>query len=326
MERDQYWKDRDWCLWLEFVFACVIEELPTGFSVTLWHPWFCWFGSVRNEILQSLNPKDRERESHPCVCVKLKSVSCTSNLLVRTCDFRKYTKFHLMSISSLQDLLQNQSFETILVCIVVLCFPHNSIAGIHMCDECKGWNVPNVCHMLLSISLPHGQVWSQTIKYQVYQYVPSIDMSEQFVRKLWKILQLIHFLLLWTDGHPCMALRVCIIAQLFYSQIRNIFPRISLHDLPCHKTMKISFRHQGSPWLLFLTIFCSTSRNPWFEHTFVINHNILAYLTFSLSATQINMVEGCCWFSQINVFHENFPCRTNVLIFSSQVDVVHKHW
>ena len=29
--------------------------------------WFCWFGLVRNETLQSLNPKDRERESHPCV-------------------------------------------------------------------------------------------------------------------------------------------------------------------------------------------------------------------------------------------------------------------
>ena len=34
-------------------------------------PWlsyiFDFVGLVRNEILQSLNPKDRERESHPCV-------------------------------------------------------------------------------------------------------------------------------------------------------------------------------------------------------------------------------------------------------------------
>ena len=29
--------------------------------------WFCWFGLVRNEMLQSLKPKDRERESHLCV-------------------------------------------------------------------------------------------------------------------------------------------------------------------------------------------------------------------------------------------------------------------
>ena len=62
--------------------------------------------------------------------------------------------------------------------------------------------------------------------------------------------------------HPYMASRLCTIAQLFYSQVRNIFPRISSQDLPCHRTMKILFRHQVSPWLLFLKIFHSTRRNP----------------------------------------------------------------
>ena len=42
-----------------------------------------------------------------------------------------------MLILSLQGLLQNQSLETILVCIVVLIFPHDIIACIHMCDECE---------------------------------------------------------------------------------------------------------------------------------------------------------------------------------------------
>ena len=128
--------------------------------MALLHLWFCCFGSVRDEILQPLSPKDRERETHPCANLhreKLpqhllnyvrKSVSFTSNFLVRTCDFRKYTEF---LTSSLQGLLQNQSLETILICSVVLCFPENNIACIHMCDECKRSNVPNVCHMLLSI-------------------------------------------------------------------------------------------------------------------------------------------------------------------------------
>ena len=62
-------------------------------------------------------------------------------------------------------------------------------ACIHMCDECKRSNAPNVCHMLLFISLPHEQVCSQTSKHQVYQYVSNIDISEQFVSKLW----IIHF-------------------------------------------------------------------------------------------------------------------------------------
>ena len=56
-----------------------------------------------------------------------------------------------MSIFSLQELLQNQNLETVPVCIVVLCFPHNNIAGSHLYDECMRSNAPNVCHGLLSI-------------------------------------------------------------------------------------------------------------------------------------------------------------------------------
>ena len=155
-------------------------------------------------------------------------------------SFRKYTRVHLMLILSLQSLLQNQSLETIQVCIVVLCFPHNNIASIQICDECTRSNAPNVGHQLLSISLPHEQVSSQTIKYQVSQYEPNTDISEQFVSKL------TNFLLLSIDGHPCMVLRLCVIVESFYSQIRIIFPHNSLHDLPCHWTKKILFLHQVS--------------------------------------------------------------------------------
>ena len=58
MERGQYWSDRDWCSWLESVFACLVEELPTSFTVALLHLWFCWLGLEWNEKLQSLKPKD----------------------------------------------------------------------------------------------------------------------------------------------------------------------------------------------------------------------------------------------------------------------------
>ena len=54
-----------------------------------------------------------------------------------------------------------------------------------------------------------------------------------------------------------------------------------------------------------------------------LSNNIVAYLTFSLSATHINMVEECRWFSQINVFRENFPCRTKVLLFPKQYNIFH---
>ena len=117
-----------------------------------------WFGLVRNEILQSLSPKDQERESHPCVngeefnCVTLTFASRTSNLLAQMFGFRKCTEFLLMLTSSLRGLLQNQSLETILICMVVLCFPHHNIAGIHLYDECKISIEIIVCHTLWSIS------------------------------------------------------------------------------------------------------------------------------------------------------------------------------
>ena len=141
MECDKCSLEWRWCAWLEWCYACLTWRLLTGFPVAL--SWVHLFCSVRNETLQSPNPREWEREYRPCVnlhrekwfqllqnCVKLKSVSCTSNLL--TCDFRKCTKILLMLILSLQGLLQNQSLETILVCIVVPYF-HITILRVFTC-------------------------------------------------------------------------------------------------------------------------------------------------------------------------------------------------
>ena len=154
MERDQCWSDRDWCALLEFVCACVIVELPTCFPWLFYILGLCWFGLVRNGILQSPSPKDQAREFRPCVnlhprtlsplllsCVRLTSVSCTSNLLAQMFDFRKCTKVLLRLMLSFQGFPQNQNLETILICIVVRCFPHDNIVWIHSCDECKRSNV-----------------------------------------------------------------------------------------------------------------------------------------------------------------------------------------
>ena len=51
--------------------------------------------------------------------------------------------------------------------------------------------------------------------------------------------------------------------------------------------------------------FFSCSWHSGFKQIPVIFHNTFACFAFSLSATQINMVKAWCWFSQINVFHEN---------------------
>ena len=173
------------------MFGCVF--LPTSFSVAILHLWLCWFGLVKNEMLQSLHPKDGERESHPCVnlhreklpqlpwnSVYLRFVSCTSNLLARTYDFRKCTEFLLMLILRLQSLLQNQSLETVPICIVWQCFPHDNTVCIHMCAECKRSNEIVMCHTLWSILLWIVRACLLTIRYQVVQFLPNINISEQF--------------------------------------------------------------------------------------------------------------------------------------------------
>ena len=109
----------------------------------------------------------------------MKSVSCTSNFLARTCDSRMCTRVHLMLILSLQDLRQNQSPEAVPVCVVVLCFPHNNVVWTHMCHECTRPNVLSVCRMLCITWWHNEQVCSQTTKYQVYQCAPGAGMSEQ---------------------------------------------------------------------------------------------------------------------------------------------------
>ena len=209
MERDQYWSDRDWCAQLESVFACLVECLPTSFSVALLHLWFCCCVLVRNEIFQSPNPKEWEREYRPMRKPASRKIISASVELCETevwflhiqligTDVRlpKIHRILLMLISRLQGLLQNQGLGTILICIVVLCFTRDNVACIHMCHEYTRSNTSSVCRKLLSIFWPHEQVYSQTIMYQVYQNEPNIDFTKQFVSRLWTIFQLIHFLLL----------------------------------------------------------------------------------------------------------------------------------
>ena len=61
------------------------------------------------------------------------------------------------------------------------------------------------------------------------------------------------------------------------------------------------------------------------KHGSVIVNNIFAYLTFSLSATQVNKVKEWCWFSQFNVFRKYFPSRIDVLFLFTQFYNIHVH-
>ena len=50
------------------------------------------------------------------------------------------------------------------------------------------------------------------------------------------------FLLPWIGGRQCMVLRLCTVVALICSLVRKIFPHISSHDLPYHRTMRKCLR------------------------------------------------------------------------------------
>ena len=68
------------------------------------------------------------------------------------------------------------------------------------------------------------------------------------------------------------------VAESSCLRTHNIVPHTSLHDQPCHKTMKKYEYIQG------MVISLIPRRDPRFERGSVIVHNIFSYFAFSLSA------------------------------------------
>ena len=95
-----------------------------------------------------------------------------------------------------------------------------------------------------------------------------------------------------------MELILCRVAESSCLPTHNIVPLISLHDQPCHKTMKKYEDFEER------VIFYSTRGNSRFEHGSVIVHSIFACLALSLSAAQEKVILERCWFSQIDFFIE----------------------
>ena len=98
-------------------------------------------------------------------------------------------------ILNLQDLPQSQSPETVQICIAQQCFPHDNIVCTHSCDEYMKSIDSDVCHQaLVHLILDRANLF--TDKYQVVQFVPSMNISEQVESMYLTILQQILFLLL----------------------------------------------------------------------------------------------------------------------------------
>ena len=173
MESEFFVLDGMWSMFVGMTLVCLIEiELymfdltsADGFSRSSHLGPSVLFGA--NEILQSVNTREWEREYRPCVNLhreKCETEVCFLHIqLIGTNVW--LPKIHKtppdVDFESSRSP-QNQSPETILVCIVVLYFPHEKIAWIHMRDECMRSNVLSVCHKHWSIWWSHEQVCSPT--------------------------------------------------------------------------------------------------------------------------------------------------------------------
>ena len=144
-------------------------------------------------------------------------------------------------IWNLQGLQQSLSLGTIPIDSAVPHYTHGNIVGKHMCDDCKRSNVLRVCHMLGSILWLLVQVCFQTKECQAYQTVPCRSIPRQFMIILWTILRscpVSSFLKWWSSKH---GVETFTIAEPLYLPVRNIFPRTSSHDLPCHEIKRLFF-------------------------------------------------------------------------------------
>ena len=112
----------------------VADKFPRGsFTCLVLLVWFGeeWNTSItksqrsRAGIPSMRKPASREITSTSVELCETEVCFLHIQLIGTTFDFRKFTDFLLMLISSLPGLLQNQSLETILISSVVLCCPHN---------------------------------------------------------------------------------------------------------------------------------------------------------------------------------------------------------
>ena len=116
--------------------------------------------------------------------------------------------------------------------------------------------------MLWSILWSIVQVCSLTIEYQVVQYMPNINILEQFESTLVTIVQQISILLLWNDGHRCMELTLCRVVESSYLPTHNIVPHISWHAPPYRRTTK---KYSDFPSMV---IFQLLLRKSWIQTWF----------------------------------------------------------
>ena len=125
-----------------------------------------------------------------------------------------------------------------------------------MCDECRISNDSRrLSHALIHFVIDLASFVHWVIECQVFQYVPSTSISEQFERILLALCEMM-VINAWSR-YFVELLRVRLVLPT-----HNIVPHISWHDLPCHRTTK---RYEYFPSMV---VFQFSTRNFWIQTWF----------------------------------------------------------
>ena len=123
-----------------------------------------------------------------------------------------------------------------------------------------------------------------------------------FVSKLVIILQLIQFLLVWTDDHPSNDMKLCITAPLSCLRIHSIVQRIFEHALPCRKTMRLFLREAFRTLVTFQLL-----KQKYMIQTSLCSSIIISFgLHSHWVHPQVYVIKKWSWFVEINVFFHYF--------------------
>ena len=110
-------------------------------------------------------------------CVRLKLVSCTSNLWERMFHSRIYKEFHWGQFLSFSwSPVKAESWNTT-ICDAVQGFSHDNVVGNRLCDECRKSSLQIVCHMTDSILWLLSQACWPTLKCSVWNKSSVFDES-----------------------------------------------------------------------------------------------------------------------------------------------------
>ena len=176
---------------------------------------------------------------------------------------------------------------------------HITVLPVFLCDECMRSNVLIVCHMLLSISSPHEQVSSQTIKYQAFQYVLSINISEQLVSKQWTIIGLLPLMIILITASLSSKMCNCAShwAELVFVTTWSRSDNWSTSRLPFFFHLVVEYRKQfPGPWvddfILFeecITFITTPASNDRISDSVELSDTDVCFLHIQLMGTNVRL-------------------------------------